>query len=117
MATDGRPKTVPNENGISTAADIGLTRKEVHEARQIRDAALIEPGIIHDILNGALDSGDSPTKARLRREIKSVTKEIRSSEQAIKRDARDAHNRLLRLATTATLCCPRPGSSRTRRPQ
>lgn len=38
----GRPKTVPDENGF-TAADIGLTRKEIHEARIIRDAEVADP--------------------------------------------------------------------------
>ncbi len=79
---------IPVGNVETTAADIGLTSKEVYEARQIRDAALIEPGIIHDILSGALDSGDSPTKALLRREIKAVTKEIRADEQAASREVR-----------------------------
>ncbi len=39
VAGGGRPKTVADDNGIATAADLGLTSKEVHEARQIRDAA------------------------------------------------------------------------------
>lgn len=35
---------VPEENaGKSTAADVGLSRKEIHEARVIRDAELAEP--------------------------------------------------------------------------
>ena len=45
VAADGRPKTVPDENGLkpATAADIGLSRKDIHEARQIRDAEKAEP--------------------------------------------------------------------------
>ena len=36
----GRPKVVTNENDfIPSAADIGLSRKDIHEARQLRDAA------------------------------------------------------------------------------
>ncbi len=39
VGQEGRPKTVPDENGFkATTADIGLTRKQVHEARRIRDA-------------------------------------------------------------------------------
>lgn len=40
VASDGRPKTVPSENGFkpATSANVGLTRKEVHDARQFRDA-------------------------------------------------------------------------------
>jgi hypothetical protein len=33
----GRPKSVPDENAFSATA-VGLTRKQVHEARKIRDA-------------------------------------------------------------------------------
>ena len=29
---------VPQQNNIPTAADIGLSRKEIHEARKVRDA-------------------------------------------------------------------------------
>jgi hypothetical protein len=32
----------------ATAADIGLTHKEVCEARKIRDAELVDPGIVQD---------------------------------------------------------------------
>ncbi len=41
----GRPKTVPEENGF-TAAEAGLDRKQIYEARQIRDAEAADPGII-----------------------------------------------------------------------
>ncbi|MGO7570314.1 hypothetical protein ACC738_22570 [Rhizobium ruizarguesonis] len=33
VAKDGRSKTVPDGNGIPSAADVGLSRKDVHEAR------------------------------------------------------------------------------------
>ena len=35
----------PNANVETTAADVGLTRKEIHEARAIRDAEKRDPGI------------------------------------------------------------------------
>jgi hypothetical protein len=38
VATDGCPKTVPDENGfLATAADLGLRRNEIHEARRLRN--------------------------------------------------------------------------------
>ena len=37
---------VPKQNNEPTVDDIGLTRKEVHEARLIRDAEIAEPGIV-----------------------------------------------------------------------
>lgn len=40
VATDGRPKTLPDQKGFSppTTKQVGLTYKEVHDARQFRDA-------------------------------------------------------------------------------
>lgn len=60
----GRPKTVPDENGF-TAAEAGLTRQQVFDARQIRNAEAAKPGIIRDTLNTALAEGREPTKAML----------------------------------------------------
>jgi hypothetical protein len=48
----GQPGTrtdlVPKKNGVraATAADVGLSRKEIHEARQIRDAEKRDPGAV-----------------------------------------------------------------------
>jgi hypothetical protein len=50
-----------------TAADIGLTHKEIHEARKIRDAEQADPGIIRRTLDDALDAREEPTKAAVRR--------------------------------------------------
>jgi hypothetical protein len=52
----GRPKTVPDENGF-TAAEAGLTRKQIHEARTIRDAEKASPGIVRQTLNEKLGAG------------------------------------------------------------
>jgi hypothetical protein len=39
----GRPKSIPGENTFTaTVSDIGLTSKDIFEARQIRDAELAE---------------------------------------------------------------------------
>jgi hypothetical protein len=35
---------IPERNNAPTAADVGLTAKAVHEARQIRDAERKQPG-------------------------------------------------------------------------
>jgi len=44
VATSGQRPSVVGDN-VSTAADIGLRRDQIHEARQIRDADRAEPGI------------------------------------------------------------------------
>ena len=41
----GNQWSVPNENAPPSAADIGLTRKQVHEARLVRDAEKAKPGV------------------------------------------------------------------------
>lgn len=64
---DGRrPSQV---EGQTTAAEIGLTHKEIHEARQIRDAERADPGVIRRTLDTMLDSGREPSKAAVRREV------------------------------------------------
>jgi hypothetical protein len=37
---------VPEQNNTPTAADVGLSRKVIHEAREIRDAEATDPGIV-----------------------------------------------------------------------
>lgn len=60
---------VPDQNNTPTADDIGLTRKTIHEARQIRDAEDADPGIVRRTLDTLIDAGEEPTKAAVRREI------------------------------------------------
>lgn len=50
-------------------ADIGLTAKAVHEARQIRDAEETYPGIVRRTLDAALEAGEEPTRATVRRAV------------------------------------------------
>ncbi len=71
----GAAKRVPNENPISTIADIGLTKKEIHEARQIRDAERAEPGIVQRALDARLAQGLEPTRASLREAVIEAAKQ------------------------------------------
>jgi hypothetical protein len=64
VASQGKPSKA---EGLATAADIGLTYKEVHEARQIRDAEDADPGIVRRALDEALEAGEEPTRAAVRR--------------------------------------------------
>lgn len=66
VASQGKPSSA---EGFTTAADIGLTHKDIHEARQLRDAEEAHPGITRRTLDGLLERGEEPTKAALRREI------------------------------------------------
>ena len=68
-AHDGAKKRVVDDNAIATAADLGLRRDEIHEARKLRDAEVAEPGVTARALDAIVARGDEPTKATLRREI------------------------------------------------
>lgn len=85
LATEGRPKTVTDGNGFQkpTTADLGLTRKDVHEARQLRDAARADPTLIYRTLNGMIERGEEPTRAALKREILQPKPKERVSDRAL----------------------------------
>lgn len=69
LGTNQTEVGVPSGNTLPTAADIGLTRKSIFEARQIRDAEAASPGIVARALNAALERGAEPTRAEVRRAI------------------------------------------------
>lgn len=69
---------VPEQNNTPTAADIGIPRKEIHEARLIRDAERGSPGIIRQALDAMLKSGEEPTKAKVRRTVLKAPKKKRT---------------------------------------
>lgn len=60
---------VPDGNSKPTAADIGISRKEIHEARQIRDAEKADPGIVKKTIETQLAEGKEPTKAAVRKAV------------------------------------------------
>lgn len=61
---------VPDQNaGKATAADIGVSRKEIHEARIIRDAEVADPGIVRRTVDAAIAAGEEPSKAKVRRAV------------------------------------------------
>lgn len=50
-------------------SDLGLTGKDIHEARQVRDAELADPGIVRRTLDGLVESGQEPTRAAVKRQF------------------------------------------------
>lgn len=70
QARGGDRAKVPSENfAPATAAQIGVTKKQVHEARQLRDAEAREPGVTKRAIDTLVDQGREPTRAAVRREI------------------------------------------------
>lgn len=52
-----------------SAIEVGLSRKEIHEARIIRDAEQIDPGIVRRTVDAAVAAGEEPSKAKVRRVV------------------------------------------------
>jgi hypothetical protein len=65
----GKPKNniIPNENNIAAVDDIGLTSKQVHEARIVRDAEKENPGIVRKTVDERLSADQEPTRADVKR--------------------------------------------------
>jgi N6-adenosine-specific RNA methylase IME4 len=91
----GRPKTIPDGNTLPTAAEIGVSGKEIMDARQIRDAIAANPDAVKDALAEILDRGDEPTRAALKRVISPAVKVIRSERQAEKKVRRGERETIL----------------------
>jgi hypothetical protein len=67
IARNGGDRTrLPDENS-ATVSDLGLTHKDIHDARLIRNAEAADPGIVRRTLNEQLARGEEPTRAALRR--------------------------------------------------
>lgn len=52
-----------DDNLAPTAADAGLTKEQVYDAREFRDAEEADPGIVRRVLDEKLAAGEEPTKA------------------------------------------------------
>lgn len=71
----GNPQIVPERNDLpATAAEVGLSRKDIHEARMIRDAEEASPGVVKQAINEAVEAGEEPTRAKVRRAVLKTVK-------------------------------------------
>jgi len=76
------------EGNNAKVADIGLTSKDVFEARQIRDAIEAQPDLLRSVLDDMLQNGEEPTKAKLRKAIAPVVTTLRADATAAKKERR-----------------------------
>lgn len=90
----GGDSTVPARNA-ATAADLGLSRKVIHEGRMIRDAEAADPGIVRRTVDDAAAAGEEPTKAKVRRAIVKTAKRRPKPRPAV--SAESQHDRDLRM--------------------
>jgi hypothetical protein len=72
IAGQGRPKNIPDEN-VFRMEDAGLSAKQIHEARKLRDAEQKEPGIVERAIAARLEAGFEPSRANLRAAIGTAT--------------------------------------------
>ena len=75
---DGPGAGVSNGNAKATVADIGITRKEIHDARLVRDAEVADPGIVRRTVEEDVAAGKGPTKAKVSRVVKAVAERGKS---------------------------------------
>lgn len=57
---------------VATTADIGLSHKQIHEARMIRDAEAADPGIVARTVKAQAEAGKEPTRAAIKHAITDV---------------------------------------------
>lgn len=68
VAKAGKPNSSGREE-LPGVDELGLTHKQVHEARQIRDAEEAQPGIVKRTLDRAIADRREPTRAELQRSV------------------------------------------------
>lgn len=66
-------RTASNAEAVG-ASDLGLTHKDIHEAREIRAAEEAQPGVVKATIEAAIAEGKEPTRAKVRRAVRQVTK-------------------------------------------
>lgn len=64
---------VPDGNILPTAADVGLSRKDIHEARVLRDAEQASPGLVDRVIDDRVEMGVEPTKAAIKQAAEEAT--------------------------------------------
>lgn len=83
-----RSKIPDGNNAPATTAEIGISSKEIHDARQIRDVIVANPTAVREALDDILAKGDEPTRAALRKAIAPAAKAVRALDQGEKKDRR-----------------------------
>jgi hypothetical protein len=88
----GNKSDIPKKNITPTVRDIGLTSKQIHQARKIRDAEKHKPGYLKTILDAKLEAGKEPKRADMMGATKSSSPKMRIAKaSAPKASAPKAH--------------------------
>jgi hypothetical protein len=67
------------------ASDTGLTAKQIHDARAVRDAERDDPGIVKRTLDDLVTAGKEPTKAALRKATRKASTKRREDNSSKRR--------------------------------
>ena len=73
IATPGNPNFSGREK-LASGSDL-VPPKELHEARRIREAEKIDPGIVARTLNAAVAAGEEPTRTKVRRAVHEIARD------------------------------------------
>ena len=112
----GQPKKriIPNENNSLAIEDTGLTSKQVHEARIVRDAEHKAPGIVRKTVQEKLQANKEPTRADVKRAVSATVapKHDVRPKASTKPSSDTEHERIRREAKAepahASSSCPCP---------
>jgi len=66
---NGGDRSTVEDRNTASAADLGLRRDQIHDARLIRDAEVVDPGIVRRTLDERLERGEEPNRAALRKMV------------------------------------------------
>lgn len=86
VATRADQNLLPDEKKVSVT-DLGLSHRDIHDARQVRDAEAADPGIVRRALDEKLERGEEPTKAA----VKAAVRAQREAQQAEHDRQREEH--------------------------
>lgn len=102
---------VPDQNTRpATSAEVGISRKDIHEARMIRDAEVASPGIVREAIDEAIEAGEEPTRAKVRRAVlRTVKPEVDARPPPRPARGKDAIATRAREAITILAGLPSPG--------
>ena len=66
-----RTDIVPDGNDVrpATASEVGIDRKEIHQARKLRDAEKASPGRTKAVIEDIVARGEEPTRSKVHREV------------------------------------------------
>lgn len=109
VASHGRSSDVQLGNVTpATAAQVGLSRKDIHEARIIRDAEKTDPGIVRRTVDAAIAAGEEPSKAKVRRAVLETARPQPAAPRPAPARGQDAICMRAREAITVLSGLPRP---------